>query len=150
MFGAGCFWGAEEAFKNLKGVTSTKVGYSGGHTKKPSYKDVCSSESGHAEVVYLEFDPSVISLDDLLNMFWQIHDPTSLNKQGPDIGTQYRSAVFYYSDEQLQQIQKSIECQNQLLNKQIVTEVSQAKDFWLAEEYHQCYLEKNGLGKCNS
>lgn len=142
MFGAGCFWGVESAFRKLKGVTNVTVGYSGGTKEHPSYEDVCSDKTGHAEVALVEYNPEVISISDLLTTFWSIHDPTSLNQQGPDIGSQYRSAIYFYNQEHEPIIKDSLTKQSQILNKEIVTEVLEAGDFWKAEEYHQCYLEK--------
>jgi peptide-methionine (S)-S-oxide reductase len=150
MFGAGCFWGVEETFRNLQGVTSTAVGYAGGTTENPSYADVCSDETGHAEVVHLEFDPSQISYDQLLDVFWSNHNPTTLNRQGPDVGTQYRSVIFYYSLEQ----KAAAEASKQKLaasgkfNRPIVTQIEPAPNFWRAEEYHQRYLAKRGQSHC--
>jgi peptide-methionine (S)-S-oxide reductase len=150
MFGAGCFWGVEETFHNLQGVTSTAVGYAGGTTENPSYEDVCSDETGHAEVVHLEFDPSQISYDQLLDVFWSNHNPTTLNRQGPDVGTQYRSVIFYYSLEQ----KAAAEASKQKLaasgkfNRPIVTQIEPAPNFWRAEEYHQRYLAKRGQSHC--
>jgi len=146
-FAAGCFWGIEAEFRKVKGVVSTTVGYTGGHTKHPSYQDVCSHTSGHAEAVLVEYDPPRISYDDLLNVFWEIHDPTQLNRQGPDSGTQYRSAIFFHTPEQQaaataskERLQKSGR-----YKKPIVTEITPAAEFWRAEEYHQQYVEKRGL-----
>ena len=149
-FGAGCFWGVEETFRNLKGVTSTAVGYAGGNKENPSYEDVCSDETGHAEVVQLEFDPSQISYDLLLDVFWSNHNPTTLNRQGPDVGTQYRSVIFYHSPEQ----KAAAEAAKQKLgasgkfNRPIITQIEPAPKFWRAEEYHQRYLEKRGQSHC--
>jgi len=150
MFGAGCFWGVEETFRNLKGVTSTAVGYAGGTKENPSYEDVCSDETGHAEVVQVEFDPSQINYDQLLDVFWSNHNPTTLNRQGPDVGTQYRSVIFYYSPEQ----KAAAEASKQKLaasgkfNRPIVTQIEAAQKFWRAEEYHQLYLAKRGQSHC--
>ena len=143
MFGAGCFWGVEVAFKKIPGVNSVCVGYSGGTTESPNYEQVCSGQTGHAEVAFVEYDPQEAKLEELLNTFWNIHDPTSLNKQGPDIGTQYRSAIFYYTEAQRQDIEKSYTEINKKLDKEIVTDIQQATKFWKAEEYHQSYLEKH-------
>lgn len=148
LFGAGCFWGVEETFRKIKGVNETQVGYSGGEKPHPTYQDVCTGETGHAEVVLVEYDPQKISLEELLEQFWQIHDPTSMNKQGPDVGTQYRSAVYFYSVDQKITIDECKAKQQQHHHRPIVTEVAPASSFWRAEEYHQCYLEKNGLGQC--
>ena len=149
-FGAGCFWHVEEAFRKVKGVISTKVGFMGGNIKNPSYKEVCTGETWHAEAVQVEFDSSVISYEELLDIFWKIHDPTSLNQQGFDIGTQYRSAIFYHNDRQKETAIKSrekLEKSKKYKNK-IVTEIKPAKEFYKAEEYHQKYLEKNKLTIC--
>jgi peptide-methionine (S)-S-oxide reductase len=150
MFGAGCFWGVEVAFRNTRGVTDTAVGYSGGYTENPSYREVCSDKTGHAEVVYVEYDPEQVSYDELLNVFWDSHDPTQLNRQGPDYGSQYRSVIFCYSPEQEQIAKRSKEKlqESGKYAKPIVTEISPAKTFWRAEEYHQRYLEKRGLASC--
>ena len=143
-FGAGCFWHIEEEFKKLKGVISTSVGFMGGDLKNPSYKDVCTGATGHAEVVHLEYDPKIISYEKLLEVFWNIHDPTTLNRQGPDIGTQYRSVIFFHNEEQEKTINASkvkLEKSSKLKNK-IVTEIKPAEDFWKAEDYHQQYFAK--------
>lgn len=146
ILGAGCFWGVEAAFRQLDGVTATAVGYSGGTADNPSYKDVCSGRTGHAEVVKVEFDPSKISYDELLDVFWGIHDPTTLNRQGPDIGTQYRSAIFFTSQEQEAAAKASLERlrASGRYRKPIVTEITGAGPFYAAEDYHQQYLEKRG------
>jgi peptide-methionine (S)-S-oxide reductase len=150
-FGAGCFWGVEAAFRRLPGVTATAVGYSGGRTKNPTYHDVCSDETGHAEVVQVEFDPEKISYRDLLNVFWENHNPTQLNRQGPDVGTQYRSAIFFHTPEQQKQATESKDelRKSGKFSKPIVTEISPATEFYRAEEYHQQYLEKRGLASCH-
>lgn len=149
-FAAGCFWGVEAAFRQVKGVTSTRVGYTGGSFKNPSYKDVCSGKTGHAESVEIEYDPSQVSYEQLLDVFWKIHDPTTLNRQGPDVGIQYRSAIFYHSDEQKSAAITSKErlSQNSIHKRPIVTEIRPASEFYPAEEYHQQYLEKRGLAHC--
>ena len=149
-FGAGCFWGVEETFRSLKGVTSTAVGYAGGTRESPSYEDVCTDETGHAEVVQLEFDPSQIGYDELLNVFWSNHNPTMMNRQGPDVGTQYRSVIFYHSPEQKAAAEKSKQklAESGKLNRPIVTQIEPAPPFWRAEEYHQRYLEKRGQSHC--
>lgn len=151
MFGAGCFWGVEEYFRRLDGVSETAVGYSGGELDNPSYEDVCSSRTGHAEVVYIKFDPEVISYETLLKGFFELHDPTQFNRQGPDVGPQYRSAVFYYDDEQKMAAEKTIAelTASSKFHRPIVTEVSPAQKFYRAEEYHQKYLFKRGLGSCH-
>src|SRR5499425_2213389 len=149
-FGAGCFWGVEETFRKLKGVTATAVGYAGGTKENPTYEDVCTDETGHAEVVQVEFDPAKISYSQLLDVFWANHDPTTLNRQGPDIGTQYRSVIFFHTPEQ-EAAAKSSKERLQASGKYkrpVVTEIVPAADFWQAEEYHQQYLEKRGLAHC--
>ena len=149
-FGAGCFWGVEAAFRQIKGVTATTVGYMGGTLKNPSYKDVCTDKTGHAEVVQVDFDPAVVSYDELLRVFWQNHNPTTLNRQGPDVGTQYRSVIFFHSPEQENAARASKEELEKagVYNRPIVTEIVEAQDFWRAEVYHQQYLEKRGLSHC--
>lgn len=151
MFGAGCFWGIQYNFDKLEGVLETKVGYSGGHTESPSYKDVCSDTTGHAEVVHLKFDPDKISYESILKAFWEMHDPTTLNRQGPDVGSQYRSIIFYYDDIQkklAEESKENLDKSGKYSNK-IITEISKAGNFWLAEEYHQKYSEKTGLKICH-
>src|SRR5580693_1111427 len=147
-FGAGCFWGVEETFRAVPGVTGTSVGYMGGSLKNPSYQDVCTDRTGHAEVVQVEFDPTVISYHDLLNVFWENHDPTTKNRQGPDVGTQYRSAIFFHSPEQEAEAKRSRDEAQKNFKRPIVTEIVPATNFWRAEEYHQQYLEKRGLSHC--
>lgn len=144
-FGAGCFWGVEAAFRKVKGVVSTRVGYSGGHTVNPSYDDVCSGMTGHAEVVEVTYDLEKISYDALLRVFWKIHDPTSLERQGPDIGAQYRSVIFFHTPEQEKlAIQSKNELdKNGIYKKKIVTEIVPAGPFYAAEDYHQQYFEKH-------
>lgn len=150
-FAAGCFWGVEAAFRQIKGVASTTVGYTGGHLPNASYEDVCSGRTGHAEAVLVEYDPAVVSYEQLLDVFWQEHDPTTLNRQGPDIGSQYRSAIFYHSP----QPQAAAEASKAKLDasrrysRPIVTEIVAAGPFCRAEEYHQQYLEKRGLARCH-
>ncbi len=149
LFGAGCFWGVEAAFRRVKGVLATAVGYSGGHLPNATYKDVCSGKTGHAEVVEIEYDPTQVSYDDLLNVFWENHDSTTMNRQGPDVGSQYRSAIFFHSAEQETAAKASKErVQNRFKNK-IVTEITPATEFYPAEDYHQQYLEKRGLAQCS-
>lgn len=150
-FGAGCFWGVEEAFRTLPGVTSTAVGYMGGSTTNPTYEDVCSHRTGHAEVVQVEFDPSQVSYDKLLDVFWSIHNPTTLNRQGPDVGSQYRSAIFFHSPEQQQTAAASAQKlgQSGKFRDPIVTQIVPAADFWRAEDYHQQYLLKRGKSHCS-
>lgn len=151
-FGAGCFWGVEVAFANIPGVTETAVGYEGGHMQAPSYKDVCTDGTGHAEVVELDFDPGKVSYEQLLDAFFSLHDPTQLNRQGPDWGTQYRSAVFFHSEAQKTAAEAKIAeltAAGKFAPKKIVTKVEPAQTFWRAEEYHQRYLEKRGLASCH-
>ena len=147
-FGAGCFWGVEETFRKLKGVISTAVGYAGGNKNNPSYEDVCTDETGHAEVVEVEFDPSQISYEQLLDVFWSNHNPTTLNRQGPDVGIQYRSVIFYHSPEQKAAAEKSKIEKTAKFPRPIVTQIEPAPKFWRAEEYHQRYLEKRGQSHC--
>ncbi len=148
-FGAGCFWGVELIFRQTPGVIDTAVGYSGGITKNPTYPEVCSKRTGHAEVVNITFDPAVIEYTQLLDIFWGNHNPTTLNRQGPDVGPQYRSVIFYHSDGQKADAEKSmLRRQTQLANP-IVTEIVPACTFYRAEEYHQQYLEKRGLTHCH-
>ena len=142
LFGAGCFWGVEEFFRKIQGVKDTRVGYSGGHTKNPSYETVCSGTTEHVEVLELNFDETEISYEKLLDHFWKCHDPTTLNRQGPDIGRQYRSAIFYYSDIQ-KEIAESSKIKHQpKFNNNIVTEITKADTFYLAEDYHQRFIQK--------
>lgn len=148
-FGAGCFWGVEATFRRLAGVKDTAVGYMGGSLRKPAYEDVCSDRTGHAEVVDVTFDPAVISYHDLLNVFWDNHDPTTKNRQGPDVGTQYRSVIFFHSPEQEQEARESRDAAQKRFKRPIVTEIVPAAEFWRAEEYHQQYLEKRGLSHCH-
>jgi peptide-methionine (S)-S-oxide reductase len=149
-FGAGCFWGVEETFRNLKGVTGTAVGYAGGTRENPSYEDVCTDRTGHAEVVDIDFNPDEISYEQLLEVFWSNHNPTTLNRQGPDLGTQYRSVIFYHSPEQKAAAEESKErLQNSgRFPRPIVTVIEPAPQFWRAEEYHQQYLKKRGQTHC--
>lgn len=150
-FGAGCFWGVEAAFRQVEGVVSTTVGYMGGNYENPRYEDVCSGKTGHAEVVQVEYDPARLSYEELLKVFWESHDPTTLNRQGPDIGTQYRSVIFYHTPEQQAAAQASRERleTSGRYRKPIVTEIRPAPPFYQAEEYHQQYLEKRGLASCH-
>lgn len=150
-FAAGCFWGVEESFRQVPGVAETTVGYLGGHTANPTYKDVCTDETGHAEVVQVTFDPSKVSYERLLDVFWSAHDPTTLNRQGPDIGTQYRSAIFSHSPEQERQARASKEKMQSAgkFKRPIVTEITPASTFYRAEDYHQKYLAKRGLSHCH-
>jgi peptide-methionine (S)-S-oxide reductase len=150
MFGAGCFWGVETTFRNINGVTDVAVGYAGGTTDNPTYEEVCSHSTGHAEVVEVEFDPATVSYEQLLDVFWANHDPTALNRQGPDVGTQYRSVVFTYSPEQqatAEQSKAALDASGRL-RRPIVTQIEPAPKFHRAEEYHQRYLEKRGLAHC--
>ena len=150
-FAAGCFWGVEAAFRPIKGVLSTSVGYSGGTLENPAYEDVCSHTTGHAETVLVEFDPAVVSYDQLLEVFWSCHDPTQLNRQGPDVGSQYRSAIFYHTPAQ----QAAAEASKDRLDhsgkhgRPIATQIVPAATFYRAEEYHQQYLEKRGEASCH-
>ncbi len=150
-FAAGCFWGIEETFSNIPGVLATRVGYMGGHTPNPTYPEVCTDKTGHAEVVQVTFDPAILSYENLLEIFWGCHNPTLLNRQGPDIGTQYRSAIFYYNDTQKQQAETSKHAlsDSHKYAKPIVTEIVPATTFYPAEEYHQKYLKKQGLSSCH-
>ncbi|MGB6482853.1 MAG: peptide-methionine (S)-S-oxide reductase MsrA [Candidatus Acidiferrales bacterium] len=150
-FAAGCFWGVEESFRNIKGVTSTTVGYTGGATKNPSYKDVCTGSTGHAEAVEVEFDPAQVSYRELLAAFFQNHNPTTLNSQGPDFGTQYRSAIFIHDAEQEAAARESIAAleKSGVFKRPIVTQIKPASDFYRAEEYHQQYLAKRGAPSCH-
>ena len=151
-FGAGCFWGVEENFRNLPGVSATKVGYSGGTLDHATYKDVCSGRTGHAEVVEVTFDPSAITYKDLVKFFFEMHDPTTLNRQGPDRGDQYRSAIFFHSPEQeaaAREVMDSLQKQDRFRSQPIVTQLEAAKPFWDAEEYHQKYLAKQGIQACH-
>jgi peptide-methionine (S)-S-oxide reductase len=149
-FGAGCFWGVEETFRQLPGVSSTAVGYAGGAKDNPTYEDVCSDATGHAEVVEVEFNPAEIAYTKLLDVFWSNHNPTTLNRQGPDVGTQYRSAIFYHSPEQKQQaeVSKAALEKSGRFPRPIVTQIEPAPKFWRAEEYHQQYLRKRGQTHC--
>jgi peptide-methionine (S)-S-oxide reductase len=150
MFGAGCFWGVEETFRKLKGVTDTAVGYAGGTKENPTYEDVCTDRTGHAEVVQVEFDSAKISYPELLDVFWANHNPTTLNRQGPDVGTQYRSVIFYYSPGQKAAAEesKAALAKSGRFKREIVTQIEPAPKFFPAEEYHQRYLEKRGLSHC--
>ncbi len=148
-FGGGCFWGVEEAFRTLKGVKKTTVGYMGGNKENPTYEQVCSNKTNHAEVVQIEFDPKIISYNELLNVFWQVHDPTTLNRQGPDVGTQYRSVIFYHTEEQKNQAITSAEKEQKKHPQKIVTLILPATHFYQAEDYHQQYLAKRGAKSCH-
>ena len=150
-FGAGCFWGIEAAFRRVPGVLDAAVGYSGGRTENPTYQDVCTDTTGHAEVVQVTFDPAKLSYEQLLDVFWTIHDPTQVNRQGPDYGKQYRSAIFFHSPGQEAAAKKSkqaLEASGKL-RRPVATEITAAGPFWRAEEYHQRYLEKRGAASCH-
>ncbi len=150
-FAAGCFWGAEAKFRMIPGVVDAAVGYSNGHTQNPTYKDVCTDETGHAEVVQVIFDPAQVSYEKLLDAFWILHDPTQMNRQGPDSGTQYRSAIFFHSPDQEAAAKKStaaLEASGKF-RRPIATEITPAGTFYRAEEYHQRYLEKRGAASCH-
>ena len=150
-FGAGCFWGVEETFRQIPGVLDTAVGYLGGHTQNPTYKDVCTDETGHAEVVQVTYDPAQLNYERLLDVFWSAHDPTTLNRQGPDVGTQYRSAIFFHSPEQ-ELVAKASKEKMQASGKfrrPIVTEITPTSTFYRAEDYHQKYLAKRGMSHCH-
>ncbi len=151
MFGAGCFWGVEEAFRRMPGVTDTQVGYAGGMTSNPSYEDVCTDRTGHAEVVRVEYDPEKIGYEELLEAFWSLHDPTTLNRQGPDVGTQYRSAIFTTTPEQEEaaRASKAEQEASGRYRRPIVTEIVPAPAFYRAEEYHQQYLAKRKMASCH-
>jgi peptide-methionine (S)-S-oxide reductase len=147
-FAAGCFWGVEAEFRQIPGVIATTVGYTGGRGERPTYEQVCSRTTGHAEAVLVEFDPAQVSYEELLDAFWRLHDPTQLNRQGPDVGDQYRSAIFFHSPEQEAAAKASREAAQERFSKPIVTEITEAPEFWPAEDYHQRYLEKRGLASC--
>ena len=147
-FGAGCFWQVEVEFRNTPGVLDAIVGYMGGDLANPTYEQVCTDRTGHAEVVEVKFDPDEISYDDLLEVFWRLHDPTQVNRQGPDVGRQYRSAIFVYDDEQRAAAEASRERAQARYSKPIATTIEPASTFWQAEDYHQRYLEKRGLATC--
>ena len=150
-FGAGCFWGVEAAFRQIEGVTEAAVGYAGGHTDNPTYREVCAHGTSHAEVVQVEYDPARVSYEELLDAFWHLHDPTQLNRQGPDVGDQYRSVIFFHVPEQETAARASmakLEAAGSS-DRPIVTVIEPAPTFWRAEESHQQYLEKHGRGACN-
>jgi peptide-methionine (S)-S-oxide reductase len=150
-FAAGCFWGVEEAFRNVKGVESTMVGYTGGWFKNPTYRDVCTGKTGHAEAVQIEFDPNKVSYEHLLEVFWSVHNPTTKNRQGPDIGSQYRSVIAYHTPEQelaAKRSKESLDGSGKLNGRRVVTEIVPALPFYRAEEYHQKYYQKTGGGRC--
>lgn len=151
MFGAGCFWGVEAAFRELDGVKEAAVGYAGGHTRNPTYREVCSDTTGHAEVVRVEFDPAEVSYAQLVQLFFSIHDPTQRNRQGPDIGSQYRSVIFTFSEEQeavAHRVKRALEASGEF-RRPIATEIVPAAPFWRAEEYHQQYLARRGVASCH-
>jgi peptide-methionine (S)-S-oxide reductase len=148
-FAAGCFWGVEAAFRQIPGVIDAVSGYIGGSTQSPTYRDVCGHRTGHAEAVEVTFDPSRVTYEQLLQTFWNLHDPTQLNRQGPDVGDQYRSAIFTYSDEQMRAALASRDAEQANHKRPIVTQIVAAPTFWKAEEYHQRYFEKNGGAACH-
>jgi peptide-methionine (S)-S-oxide reductase len=150
-FAAGCFWGVESTFQKIRGVLETEVGYMGGNTESPTYREVCTDRTGHAEVVQVTFDDQKVTYDKLLDFFWKAHDPTQMNRQGPDVGTQYRSAIFYHDDEQriLAQESKARLEESKKFPRPIATNLEKAGTFWRAEEYHQMYLKKKGLDSCH-
>jgi len=150
-FAAGCFWGVEAAFMKVRGVVHTEVGYMGGHTESPTYREVCTDRTGHAEVVHLTYDDSLISYTQLLDVFWNSHDQTQKNRQGPDVGTQYRTAIFYHDEEQRRTAERSMAtlAASGRFDRPIATQLEKAGPFWRAEEYHQRYLQKKGLDTCH-
>lgn len=148
-FAAGCFWGVEDAFRRIPGVIDAVSGYTGGRTQSPTYREVCGHSTGHAEAVEVTFDPARVRYEDLLAAFWNIHDPTQLNRQGPDVGDQYRSAIFTHSSEQMRAALASRDAEQAKHRRPIVTQILEAPKFWRAEEYHQRYFEKNGGGACH-
>jgi len=150
-FGAGCFWGVEATFREVPGVVSAAVGYAGGTLENPTYKDVCTGRTGHAEVVQVEFDPAQVTFERLLDVFWENHNPTTLNRQGPDVGTQYRSGIFYHSPAQktaAEESKRKLEASGKFA-RPVVTEITPTSEFYIAEDYHQRYLEKRGLAACH-
>lgn len=147
-FAGGCFWQVEADYRKLPGVIATEVGYMGGHAENPSYEDVCTDATGHAEVTQVEFDPDRISYEELVETFWKVHDPTQVNRQGPDVGTQYRSAIFTHDEEQAMTAKRSKEAAQARFSRPIATEIVPAGTFWRAEDYHQRYLEKRGMASC--
>ena len=147
-FAAGCFWGIEAAFREIKGVTDVISGYIGGNTKNPTYEQVCSGKTGHAEAVEITFNPEIVSYKKLLEIFWKVHNPISLNRQGLDIGTNYRSAIFYHDEKQKQEAIESMKNAQKIFKDKIVTKITKASEFYKAEEYHQKYLEKHGRHIC--
>jgi methionine-S-sulfoxide reductase len=149
IFAAGCFWGVQAYFDEVPGVSNTVVGYIGGHTSDPTYEQVCMHTTGHAEALQLQFDPSVISYRDLVRHFFRMHDPTQVNRQGPDVGDNYRSAIFYLNDEQKQQAQEVKDASQGTFDKPIVTQITKATTFYAAEDYHQKFFQKTGIGACH-
>ena len=149
IFAAGCFWGVQFYFDQVPGVKETLVGYTGGHTEKPTYEDVCSHTTGHAEAVKITFDPSEVTYETLLKQFFKMHDPTQLNRQGPDVGDSYRTAIFYTSDKQKELAEKVKEESSDKFDKPVVTEITKASEFWPAEDYHQKFAERTGRGMCH-
>jgi len=149
-FGAGCFWGVEAAFRRIDGVEQTRVGYAGGSVPNPTYQDVCSDATGHAEVVEVTYDDAVVPYEELLTVFWMEHDPTQLNRQGPDMGSQYRSVIFVGDEEQRRAAEASRVRVQERLTRPVVTQIEDAPPFWEAEDYHQRYLEKRGLASCTT
>lgn len=151
MFGAGCFWGVEETFRQIDGVVETAVGYAGGTVDDPDYRRVCGGDTGHAEVVHVRFDPAQVSYEQLLEVFWSIHDPTQQNRQGPDLGSQYRSAIFHYGPEQEMAARGAVDALTDAgrFRRPIATEIAPAPTFWRAEEYHQQYIAKGGRSACS-
>lgn len=149
LFAAGCFWGVEEFFRVTEGVIDTEAGYAGGNTERPTYEQVCSGKTGHAEAVHIVYDPTLVSYEALLKIFWENHDPTTKDRQGPDVGTQYRSVIFYYTSEQQDAARASLKMIQKKYKEPIVTEIVPATNFWPAEEYHQQYLAKRGIKVCH-
>jgi len=147
-FAAGCFWGVEDTFMNTKGVVETEVGFTGGDVESPSYERVCTGDTGHAEAIHLKYDPDIISYEQLLNIFWKLHDPTQIDRQGPDIGRQYRSMIFYHNQDQKELSEQSKEKEQKTYKKPIATEIEKAGPFYRAEEYHQKYVQKTGRRVC--
>lgn len=150
-FAAGCFWHVEASFRKVRGVISTRVGYTGGKLENPSYEDVCTGRTGHAEALEVEYDSALVSYDDMLSVFWSIHDPTTANRQGPDVGSQYRSAIFYHTPDQMAKAiasKEKLQATNHYLQRKIVTEIVPATAFYPAEDYHQRYFEKRGVATC--
>lgn len=145
IFAAGCFWGVQETFRKIRGVNSTIVGYTGGITSNPTYEEVCRDQTGHAEAILIDYDVKLISYTSLLDIFWKIHDPTTLNQQGLDVGSQYRSAIFYKNDQQMNESINSLDIYSKKFKNKIVTEIKKADKFYIAEEYHQNYIQKQNI-----